>query len=53
MRTSKIRRSYLSMGSDPMEENGVKRLLWHHSDIKNIAYYFVYPLFEQLVPEGD
>lgn len=34
-------------------ENGVKRLLWHHSDIKNIAYYFVYPLFEQLVSEGD
>lgn len=34
-------------------ENGVKRLLWHHSDIKNMAYYFVYPLFEQLVSEGD
>lgn len=34
-------------------ENGVKRLLWHHSDIKNIAYYFVYPLFELLVSEGD
>ena len=34
-------------------ENGVKRLLWHHSDIKAIAYYFVYPLFEQLVSEGD
>lgn len=34
-------------------ENGVKRLLWHHSDIKNIAYYFVYPLFEQLISEGD
>ena len=34
-------------------ENGVKKLLWHHSDIKNIAYYFVYPLFELLVSEGD
>ena len=34
-------------------ENGVKRLLWHHSDIKNIAYYFVYPLFELLVSEGN
>lgn len=34
-------------------ENGVKQLLWHHSDIKNMAYYFVYPLFEQLVSEGD
>mgnify|MGYP003330580516 CR=1 FL=1 len=34
-------------------ENGVKQLLWHHSDIKNIAYYFVYPFFEQLVSEGD
>lgn len=34
-------------------ENGVKRLLWYHSDIKDIAYYFVYPLFEQLVSEGD
>lgn len=34
-------------------ENGVKRLLWHHSDIKNIAYYFVNPLFLQLISNGD
>ena len=26
---------------------------WLHSDIKNMAYFYVYKLFEKLVEEGD
>lgn len=30
-------------------EGGGKRNVWHHSDIKNLAYFYVYRLFELIV----
>ncbi len=30
-------------------ENGVVRFRWEHSDFKNVAYFFVYKLFDKLI----
>ena len=30
-------------------ENGVVRFRWEHSDFKNVAYFFVYKLFDRIV----
>lgn len=34
----------------PSENDGVP---WKHSDMKDVAYYYVYKLFEQLIQEGN
>ena len=26
---------------------------WHHSDMKDMAYFYVYELYEQLIHKGD
>ena len=26
---------------------------WHHSDMKDMAYFYVYKLYEQLIQKGD
>ena len=31
--------------------DGVERLLWQHSDFKNLAYFFVYQIFNEIVNE--
>lgn len=30
-------------------ENGLVRFRWEHSDFKNVAYFFVYKLFDKLI----
>ena len=34
-------------------ENGVVRFRWEHSDFKNVAYFFVYKLFDRLVGKNS
>ena len=31
--------------------DGVERLLWQHSDFKNLAYFFVYQIFNEIANE--
>ena len=33
-------------------KNGKKIYYWHHSDIKNVSYYYVYKLFEKIIKEN-
>ena len=34
-------------------ENGVVRFRWEHSDFKNVAYFFVYKLFDRIVGKNS
>ena len=34
-------------------ENGVVRFRWEHSDFKNVAYFFVYMLFDRIVGKNS
>ena len=43
----------LGWPEDRCEKDGDKIIqYWHHSDIKNVSYYYVYKLFEKIIKEN-
>ena len=39
-------------GTWPRDNNHLYKQRWLHSDLKNLAYFYVHKLFDQLVQEG-
>ncbi len=46
------RRTFEEMDSAPPNRNPEDHC-WHHSDIKNVSYFFNYPVFEKMVNVGN
>ena len=36
-------------GQWPSERSGRYARTWLHSDLKNVAYFYIYPLFDRIV----